>query len=516
MCLTFFKKFARNNTARPCVLAQFFKNVKHYLLNYGRIFAFKFQRLSSRFLRVCVVRCFYVVLLCWLSSFPLLADWTSENTQTLNLIHGLLSTVESNSNSNESNIGDIREAIYNSEWGLRQLYRRVADSSGDLTSIKQELATFADENNYNLYLIYKMLGYSVSSSSTECLAWDLDDIKENLTSIITALETTNDSLNALNSGLGYTYENTLKDDMQRLINAVNDDISGDFVKEDTFQTYYNWMRSALGYEGGSSGSLRDLLEACFLTPAINGTYSSVVMSEEGWDNVPFPVESHGWVNYFQGSFQFGSSGNWLQVLSTIISNNLEGFGDGLTYNFQKSSWNDWYAHTNLVATIVTQADRFFTQPASDPSPTPSFNPSTGQMVTPSTGTGSADETITVSPSFTNDFAQIEQDTNTVTNNFAFVKEQEIKNRYFVEGILEVGEYRDYATLGSGFADVINIAGMTIDLNSQFANYRKIISSETLQTVRTVVGYLWHFFAIVASFFVVVKISGMSLGGGGDE
>lgn len=491
MYLTFLKKFARNNTACPCVLAQFFKKVKYYLFDYGRIFTFKFQRLSSRFLRVRLVRCFYVVLLCGLAPLPLLAEWGTNDSNKLNAILVELETIESRV-----------------DWtDVTKTYTNTLSIKNNVDSIDDNVSTAKN----NLAYILHNLGYGVSSSQTGTISQDFSDVKSKLDSIIAALENLGDSGSSGSGGSGST------------------DITQDWVKETTFQdysdnfnTYCNWLRDCLGYTGSSSSSGNGSLRSAFtelLYPG--GTYGDIFRYYGYFDGSlgatsPFPNSYGTWGEMKKQAGYLRNSNNYMGILAELMAENAKGIGDAIIGTAKKASWNDWQAHTNLVATIVTQADRFFTQPTSDPSPTPSFNPSTGQMVTPSTGTGSADETITVSPSFTNDFAQIEQDTNTVTNNFAFVKEQEIRKRYFVEGILEVGEYRDYATLGSGFSDVIDIAGMIIDLNSQFANYRKIISSETLQTVRTIVGYLWHFLAIVASFFVVVKISGMSLSSGGDE
>ena len=493
MCLTFRKKFARNNTACPCVLAQFFEKVKHYLLNYGRVFYSCFKRIPSRFLRFRLVPRFYAFLLCWLASFPLLGEWTSADTSTLNGISNDLALIQ---REYQTNIGLCN---------FRDLGSDVDTISSVVVQIRNILG-IVGESSLQDYADWQLrqFGYGVGSSQTGNIAQDFDTVISKLSDILTALE----------GGTGSG-------------GSVGSEIEQDWLTESTFQTYYDWMRSSLGFEGGSSGSLKDLISPWYNIQGVNGYsptidlwyYSKSSRPTLGL-NSPFPVtNSNGtdgvWYDTSEPKVYYLNEtySDPFAFLGAVLAEDsiLERqFNQGLA---KKQAWNDWYAHTNLVATITQQADRFFTQPTSDPSPTPSFNPSTGQMSTPSSGTGSADETITVSPSFTNDFAQIEQDTNSVTNNFAFVKEQEIRNRYFVDGILDVGEYRDYATVGSGFSDVFNIAGMTIDLGSQFVNYRKIISSETLQTVRTVVGYLWHFLAVVASFFVVVKISGMSFSGG---
>ena len=468
---------ARNHTACPCVRARLFRFASLlWGLGYGRIVNYCFRVFPFRFRSVRVVLRFYGFLLLWLSAFPLLAEWETQDRNTLNAIQVAIQTLESES-----------------RWN------NVTQMTSDVRSIKGYLDNIDTQSNTaKNYLAYVLgnLGYGQGSSQISSISADFNALKANTDNIETLLQSIIDALEGSSGGSSGGESQT---------------ITQDWLKEDTFTTYYDWMRSSFGFEGGSSGSFKDLIFNFFDSFRVPKVYKQTEFWYTGGDtSTPFPGSNLIWPEYWN-SYTYSSSYDnpWEYIVLSL--SNMSWNNNKILFDVaKKQSWNDWQAHTNLVATITQQADRFFTPPANDPSPTPSFDASTGSIITPSGGTGSADSSLSIQPSLTNDFAVIEQDINTTTNSFNFVSRSDIEDRYFSDDYLSVGSYHDYSSMGGGFSDSINLGGIVINLQDNFVHYRKIITTDTLQTVRSAFGYVWYFLAAIAAFFTVTKVAGISV------
>lgn len=343
-----------------------------------------------------------------------------------------------------------------------------------------------------------------------------------------------------------TINSTLETKLQAIIDALQNEGSGgsggdtslpiDIATETTlsafksqnhtditaFQSKYeefaNQFLTSWGFVGGSDGTLKDLLESCFVAPAKDSIYPTLIMSEEGWDNVPFPVESHGWANYYRGWEKFSSNGNWLSVLSEIFAANLEGFGDGLTYNFQKSSWNDWYAHTNTLARLDMIVESLNSTPDISVNDTNDIGTVTDDKlnITFDKSTGDSPDSIDLHPAFTNDVAELSGPAHSITNKVAkLITYSKLSNRYKTPDV-DNTNYRDYGVI-QDIPDYNLQYGTRPQMRFSFTAtarnlFRGFLSRERMATLRDIFLKLWAFLAIYCNF-LIFKIFGKM---GGNE
>lgn len=466
---------------------------------YGRFYFNRVKRNCKHlgfFRRYGRVLAFYVV---WLSPLAALTaeEWTRADIDSI--LHEVGSIEDWNS-SIFSQLQDFSSNNYNKLGEINQLLIRAfgfnypeAYPNGYLAQISKNFATYF---GYDTDGVLGRLNLNLETYG--------QNLYNNQREIVTKLESIISLLSG-NSGSGSAAE-----------------INQNWLTEAKYTEVANQFLTSWGFEGGSAGSFKQSFDMLVGTQtSLPSSYTLTYYTAERDVFTPFPdadprpFNKIYWYDLNEHSITFDLNEiGYLGMLNynmQYMHNTLSGASDALVNNMKKSSWNDWYAHTNLVATIVQQADRFFHAPSDDNTNT-TF--SDGKLITVTTSGGSSntnEEDLT--PVTTNDFAQIEQDTNSVTNSLKFLSADKIKSRYLTEGMGEVGEFNDkYSSEGSSFNTVWDLGGFRMDFSEHFDKYRILVPVSTLSKFRDGMSWLWRLAMVAASFWFVLKIANVNSSG----
>ena len=532
-----------------------------FALGRGRVLSFLrggygpgFSRISENYLRKCELVCpvLRLVFRCSLGIlfFPLVlcAQLTSIESNWLQNINAHTESISHSNNDIRSYLDDVRQDVD---------YLYAAFGYTSLYTLKTHLeAILAKLNDINGSL-------SSSSSST-----DLSTIEDTLNRLLTNSNANTDALANIDQGglnwanttgksipywLKYNSDNTsqirLNSDtivskLDIIIAALQSGSSGgdegstetitqDWLKEETFTTaraednaatkqYRDWFKSAFGFGGSSSSpSLKDTF---FPSVYRRWTYS---MSDPSFVYEPMPGSSEMWPNtmndtnltYRKVSV---SSYSFLDILSHMFALNSLQTVNGNIWIAKKQSWNDWQAHTNLVANLW--AIHNSAPPTGD---VPTIGLDENGVLTYRDGGASGSSTeplkINLMPSTTNRTDKVVGDLDTLEAAARLgtstgenpIDTAAIRARYFayldIAGAdTDIGA--DIGSASSSSSEVMTIKAfgqeVTIDLAEWGTAYRGAMTKDKLSQWRSVMGVIWSLFAWTCGLYIAKRLANM--------
>ncbi len=448
----------------------------------------------------CLLAWFYF----WLSPSEALAEWTSAQISTLG---GKINDLIDENRSQTDELENINSALVN--------YLIMKSSGNSIGSGVYQIADYTNRSHNRLVEILQLLGYGVGSSQS-------GTVKESLFTI-------DYDINALKNNLGFSDTTTLRAKLDEIILALenlqesgsgseSESISQDWVKEDTFNAFSakyeelaNRAYNAFGFNSGSDYSLKDYLDSFIPVGSVQiytTTYS------EGSNSTPFPDSPYKWSDKSQ-SITYRTGGNLYEFLGDLFYYNRESESNLLLNIAKKQAWNDWQAHTNLVATItglVTQPENRVDS-SEDIGIISERDGNQFLEVTYEKETGDAFEEINLTPTLTNDVASLEVESTSITNKFNKIwNYKKIKERYIDESKINLeNSYNDVTTRDStNFVLQYGTENyMTYDWGGNaLLLYREIFSYDRMRTLRGVFGYLWQIlisFSCYCLFRVLGKV-----------
>lgn len=431
------------------------------------------------------------------------AEWGSNDSTNLYLITGKTGDIKTDT----QYIRQYTEWVYDSlGYSHGSSGFRLRD---DLQSILKLLRT-VDNNSSS-----SATDLTTIASKTTKIAENSDSVVTKLDEIIAALEALAESGGSSGGGSGSGTE-----------------ITQDWLKETTFTTAYNeekaatqeyrdWFKSAFGF-GGSSSSPSF---ASYL--GFGGgldTYSVVAPSVFGNEASPFPTVEEKWQN--ASSSNNASTPNFAKrslpiYFSYVLSMNLSKQANVFASNMKKQAWNDYYAHTNLVANLWAIHN---TAPTGE-SPTIGFADGVLTYKDGSSASGSSaptTQTLDLNPVATNAYDSVVGDITTLTESVSSgtstgdnpIDTDAIRARYFayldIQGAsTDIGDDIRAAS-SSGETLKINFMGGSaeLDLAAWGTSYRSIMTQERLRTWRGAMGIIWMLAAWCGGFYLVKRLGNM--------
>lgn len=437
------------------------------------------------------------------------AEWGSNDSTNLFLITGKTGEIKTDT----QYIRQYTEWVYNSlGYSYGSTGFRLRD---DLQSILKLLRTV--DNN----LSSSATDLTTIASKTTKIAENSDSVVTKLDEIIAALEALADSGGSSGGGSGSGTE-----------------ITQDWLKEDTFKTaraednaatqeYRDWFKSAFGF--GGSSSIPSLYDSLF--PGYEYGLS-VSVSDLYGDKSPYPGSNVPWINQYSTNYIHPSILDNGGMTNQIRSN----LGAYLAWNnftisvgelrakqllAQKQAWNDWQAHTNLVANLWAIHN---TAPTGE-SPTIGFADGVLTYKDGSSASGSSAptaQTLDLNPVSTNSYDGVVGDITTLTEAVSSgtstgdnpIDTDAIRARYFayldIQGAsTDIGDDIRAAS-SSGETLKINFMGGSaeLDLAAWGTSYRSIMTQERLRTWRGAMGIIWMLAAWCCGFYLVKRLGNM--------
>lgn len=441
--------------------------------------------------------------------FPLTvrAEWGSNDSTNLFMITGKTGEIKTDT----QYIRQYTEWVYDSlGYSHGSTGFRLRD---DLQSILKLLRTM-DSN-----LSSSATDLTSIVSKTTKIAENSDSVITKLDEIIAALEALQDSGGSSGGGSGSGTE-----------------ITQDWLKESTFTTAYNeekaatqeyrdWWKSAWGFNTSSVPySLKQFLFGNNKSPSSAFTSFHTINAHNGVAS-PFPeVLEAKWTQPYTGFFTVTDPTNVRslpQYLSYVLAWNLTAYKTLDTAERKKQAWNDYYAHTNLVANLWAIHN---TAPTGE-SPTIGFSDGVLTYKDGSSASGSSAPTtqsLDLNPVATNAYDSVVGDITTLTEAVSSgtstgdnpIDTDAIRARYFayldIQGAsTDIGDDIRAAS-SSGETLKINFMGGSaeLDLAAWGTSYRSIMTQERLRTWRGAMGIIWMLAAWCGGFYLVKRLGNM--------
>ncbi len=405
--------------------------------------------------------------------------------------------------------------------------------STDTAAIREMLSALGYKNQsgfrqYDFLLsINKSLKEAVTNTTaivvnTSTIAEKTTKIAENSDSVITKLDEIIAALEALaesgsSSGGG---------------SGSGTEIAQDWLKETTFTTaraednaatqeYRDWFKSAFGFGGSSSTpSMYD-----FFTSNSKFYYPWLAWSSY-YEPSPFPVAGGTgakWVEDYSYMSETKTYPNqtFIERFSHVLASNLNQVIAANEHFAINGAWNDWYAHTNLVANLWAIHN---TAPTGE-SPTIGFADGVLTYKDGSSASGSSaptTQTLDLNPVATNAYESVVGDITTLTEAVSSgtstgdnpIDTDAIRARYFayldIQGAsTDIGDDIRAAS-SSGETLKINFMGGSaeLDLAAWGTSYRSIMTQERLRTWRGAMGIIWMLAAWCGGFYLVKRLGNM--------
>lgn len=413
----------------------------------------------------------------------------------------------------KNTVGTISGIVSDSSLYLRQIELDVGSIDDNVSTLK----------NYNAYILGQF-GYGLGSSQVSSVKSDFDALKQNSSDSLDYLQRIEDYLSNIEAILESNGDTGGSGGESTTINQ-------DWLKEDTFKTYSDWVKSSFGFTGGTGteDTLKSLISP-FYDTWINGysndlnLYYFVQNTRPTLGlNTPFPVTNNNgrdglWYDLseprtylmpesYKDPFKFLAD---VFVQQAYLDNQ---FSQGL---LKKQSWNDWYAHTNLVSTLENLLT--YSVPEQSINGSSSFggiktDEVTGDKtldITWEKSTGDSAESIELTPSFTNDLSQLTMDSNSITNRFNNIFDYtNIKNRYLSNSkIITNNSYNDPKTsdVGNYTFKYGSWKEQTFEWTAKSTNlYRSVFSYELMKFLRSTFDVLWKIFAALCNFALFKRL-----------
>lgn len=415
-----------------------------------------------------------------------------------------------------------RFALADYESESINLFREI---EGDTSNLRNVVNQIYDEHGreriYMREVIRKSLGYVDSYGNVG------GSVADDMYKIVTRLDEENISSTQIVTKL------------DRLIELLEDNSSGegsggsggdssitqDWVKEDTYTQFAERLWKGLGFadEGGSSlGSPSSLVEMFSTTrysfPIGPRIFYFKDTEAEGATKTPFPGSTALWINEYpyyeedQGATRYTYT--FPELISYPVVAQLAQNSANEIKIFKKQAWNDWQAHTNLVATLerlltVTPPENRVDSIASLGKIEKTESGKEELIIDYDTGTGDSPEAIDLNPAVTNTTEEIALSVNSTTNTVTSVLSyQTISNRYTDFSRVDNTGYRDYMSFEDLPSSEINLGGgMVLEVGDNFKTvFESLLPMSTMAKLRQVFGYLWLFFYVYANW-VLFKITG---------
>lgn len=518
-----------------------------------------FNKLSSIFLRkkngirYCCKHSSYTRVFCRKRSFFLFCLWYF-SWLFLFAPRFALAEFESNDKTNLQNIRSDVNNINLETQSIHDLLREALSTSGGNGYVGWHLGLMGDDVNdidNKLSYLFGVLGYGYASSQTGTLNDSLISIKQQIADIYNYQKLPSDGagyqnwvnlqkLQTISGGLGYTggYQSTLKydntiiiDRLEAILAFLNNTFTGsssspqDYVKEDTFTEFAQQYWSAFGFSGGSDGSLKDLISPWFKLQTSEGYQANY----RYWEYYQRRTSS---IDPFPVDFSTGTEYRWFNTTAPVVTEHnylsadpfsfLAEFHGNLQLSNQKflqgiaikQSWNDYYAHTNLVSTLerlltVTPPEDRVDSIASLGKIEKTESGKEELIIDYGTGTGDSPETIDLNPAVTNTTEELALSVDSTTNTVSRVLSyQTISNRYTDFSRVDNTGYRDYMSFEDIPTSELNLGGgMVVNVGDNFKSvFESLLPMSTMVKLRQVFGYLWLFFYVYANW-LLFKITG---------
>ena len=465
-----------------------------------------------------------------------------------------LAEFESNDKTNLQNIRSDVNNINLETQSIHDLLREALSTSGGNGYVGWHLGLMGDDvNDINnkLSYLFGVLGYGYASSQTGTLNDSLIAIKQQIADIYNYQKLPSDGaghqnwvnlqkLQTISGGLGYTggYQSTLKydntiiiDRLEAILAFLNNTFTGsssspqDWVKEDTYTQFAERLWKGLGFadEGGSSlGSPSSLVEMFSTTrysfPIGPRIFYFKDTEAEGATKTPFPGSTALWINDYpyyeedQGATRYTYT--FPELISYPVVAQLAQNSANEIRIFKKQAWNDWQAHTNLVATLerlltVTPPEDRVDSIASLGKIEKTESGKEELIIDYGTGTGDSPETIDLNPAVTNTTEELALSVDSTTNTVSRVLSyQTISNRYTDFSRVDNTGYRDYMSFEDIPTSELNLGGgMVVNVGDNFKSvFESLLPMSTMVKLRQVFRYLWLFFYVYANW-LLFKITG---------
>lgn len=436
------------------------------------------------------------------------------------------------SSSDSSSLLRIRTDVENIRSKQLESYLLDVDIRNDLRYFVQTFGfgngTANFEWNFGLLRSYAFLSseylFSISNN-TSTISQNVSHLSENSDSVLSKLDEIISALEALSSSGGGSSGDE---------GGSAETITQDWLKEDTFtaaraednaatQEYRDWFKSAFGFGGSSSTpSMYD-----FFTSDSKFYYPRLVWSSY-YVPSPFPVAGGTgakWVedyNYMSETKTYPNQ-TFIERFSHVLAANLNQVIAANEHFAINGAWNDWYAHTNLVANLWAIHNA--------PLPTgevPTIGFSQDGILTYKDGSSSegssapTSQTLDLTPVATNSYngvvADITEMTDAVTGGAHTsdnpIDTDAIRARYFayldIKGAsTDIGDDIRSAS-SSGETLEIDFMGnkAELDLSSWGTAYRGVMTKDRLQTWRGAMGIIWLIASWVGGFFLVKRLGNM--------
>lgn len=500
---------AKRKTARPRLFAVFFtfwgingrrtvsfnpaRNASHKAIA-RRIFTF-----SSILFGLCV----------WL--FPSSALAEMSETQ-----EGLLRTIKLNLDSIKVDVSSIDTV---QDWQ----YSYLVNALGGNMNSGSETPYYVPAIYNQLQQLYKSLG----TTEQNTLLSKLTTLEGYSSSLVNNSEDSLDHLQRIEDFLS-NIEALLESNSGGSGSGGEGSTENDWVKEttfqeysDNFQTYYDWVRSSFGFEGGSSESLYDWLNNRFGWNSDAGYTLRSYYYEEGKGNdSPFPLSNSemSWAILNGNRWTFTNK-TFLEVLIDQMESDIVTTGDGFSAvinNQIKSSWNDWYAHTNLVSTLERLLDNSPPENRVDSTSdigtiTQSQNGGEVLNITYDSGTGDSAESIDLTPAYTNNVAQLSTDADDIKKDFDDIWDyNKIKERYVdSEKFKDTSSFQDVQQ--KEISDYIIQYGNKPYMAFRWSStalrmYKAIFTYDRMRLLRSTFGRMWNLL-VIWGCYVLFRILG---------
>ena len=401
----------------------------------------------------------------------------------------------------------------------------LSEIEGDTSNLRNVVNQIYSEHGNNLInirdIIRKSLGYIDSyGNSGGSVADDMYKIvtrldEENISStqIVTKLDRLIELLENNSSGEGSGGS------------GGDSSITQDWVKEDTYTQFAERLWKGLGFadEGGSSlGSPSSLVEMFSTTrysfPIGPRIFYYRDTEAEGATKTPFPGSTALWINEYpyyeedQGATRYTYT--FPELISYPVVAQLAQNSTNEIRIFKKQAWNDWQAHTNLVATLerlltVTPPENRVDSIASLGKIEKTESGKEELIINYDTGTGDSPEAIDLNPAVTNTTEELALSVDSTTNTVSRVLSYDtISNRYTDFSRVDNTGYRDYMAFEDIPSSELNLGGgMVLNLGDNFKTvFESVLPMSTMAKLRNIFGYLWLFFYVYANW-LLFKITG---------